>query len=116
MKRNLARLKNGEYPKNIKACEEIRDMFTRSDIREKFGLTYDNDAKFYIETVVNDDYAFTVFASEFVINTVNEHIHGERKYLMDATFDCIPEAFYQLLIISIEYKNDVSTTQREIIH
>lgn len=33
----------------------------------------------------------------------------ERHYLMDATLDVVPDGnFYQLLIIHIEYKNDVS--------
>lgn len=115
MKRNLDRHKNKEYPKNTKVYEEIRDKFSRPEIIEKYGLTYDNDAKCYIETVVEENYTFTVFSSEFVINIVKNHIQGERKYLMDATFDCIPREFYQLLIISVEFMNDVSKSVKSLV-
>lgn len=76
---------------------------------ETYGYTMDNDAKLYIDTVVTSEYAFTVFASKFVIDFIKENIKPEsRNYLIDATFDSIPKDFYQLLIISIEYQNDVS--------
>lgn len=69
----------------------------------------DGDEKLYIGTVVKSKYAFTVFASKFVIDFIEKNIEpSSRKYLMDATFDSLPKDFYQLLIISIEYQNDVS--------
>lgn len=75
---------------------------------EEYGYNLDGDAKFYIDTVVAPDYAFTVFASKHTINFIEENIDPEsRHYLMDATFDGLPPGFYQLLIIAIEYQNDV---------
>lgn len=76
---------------------------------EKYGYNYENDGKFYIDTVVTPHYAFTVFASNFVIDFIEKNMeHTSRNYLMDATFDSLPKEYYQLFIISIEYQNDVS--------
>lgn len=92
-------------------------MFERPEIREKYGYTYDGDAPFYVGSVVNDEYAFTIFKSEFVIENIKANIlPADRKYLMDGTFDCIPKEFYQLVIISIEYENDVSCTMNMKYH
>lgn len=83
----------------------------QSDIIEEYGYNLEHDSRFYIDTVVNPNYAFTVFASQFVIEFIQENIKPEcRYYLMDATFDGLPPGYYQLLIISIEYQNDVSIT------
>lgn len=83
-------------------------MFTAPEILQKYGFTYDHDAPLYVDTVVTPDYAFTIFKSQFVIDQIEEHIQpAERKYLMDGTFDRIPKEYYQLVIISVEYKNDV---------
>lgn len=76
---------------------------------DKYGYNMEHDAKCYIDTVVTPHYAFTVFASKFVIDFIEKNIEpSTRNYLMDATFDSLPKGFYQLLIISIEYQNDVS--------
>lgn len=76
---------------------------------EKYGHTFDGDSKFYFGTEIQKDFAFTVFASEFVINFVKNNITPRRRrYLMDGTFDSLPKGYYQLLIICIEYANDVS--------
>lgn len=67
------------------------------------------DGDFYIDTVVEKDFAFTVFASKFVIDFIQKNIDAtSRSYLMDGTFDSLPDAYYQLLVISIEHNNDVS--------
>lgn len=85
-------------------------MFEIPEIREKYGYTYDGDAPLYVGCEVNDQYAFAIFKSQFVIDQIKANIlPADRKYLMDGTFDCIPKEFYQLVIISIEYKNDVSS-------
>lgn len=75
----------------------------------KYGYSYELDGKFYIDTVLSPNYEFTVFASDYVINFIRENIApASRRYQMDGTFDSLPSGFYQLLIISIEYQNDVS--------
>ena len=79
-------------------------------IMEQYGFNLERDGKFYIETVIEDHYAFTVFASKFVIDFIQEQIQpNKRHYLMDGTFDSLPSEYYQLLILSIEYENDVSS-------
>lgn len=109
MKRNLARHKNDEYVAKANSCEEVRDIFLKKAVIEKHGYTLDGDAKFYINTVIKKDFAFTIYASKFVIDFIKEKIEPhERKYLMDGTFDCMPKYFYQLLIISVEYQHEVS--------
>ena len=76
---------------------------------EKYGYNYENDGKFCIDIVVTPDHAFTDFASKFVMNFIEKNMEPTaRNYLMDATFDSLPKEYYQLLIISIEYQNDVS--------
>lgn len=74
---------------------------------EKYGYNYEHDDKFYIDTVVAPTYAFSVFASKFVIDFIEKNLET-RNYLIDATFDSLPDEFYQLLIIAVEYKNKVS--------
>ena len=108
MRRNLDRLKKDKYIAKAKSCQEVRDIFLKPDVINKHGLTYDGDAKFYVNTIVETNFAFTVFASKFTIDTIRTIKPSERKYLMDGTFDRIPKYFYQLLIILIEIDSDVS--------
>lgn len=109
MKKTLSRYKNKIYPKVPDSIENIREKFEDMKIMEKYGYNLESDSKFYIDTVVTSHYSFTVFASKFVIDFIEKNIEpASRKFLMDATFDSLPKDFYQLLIISIEYQNDVS--------
>lgn len=109
MKRTLLRHKNPTYPSYLKTVDGIRDIFKKENVMEKYGYNLENDARFYAGTVSNEKHGFTVFASQFVINFIQKNIAPKsRCYLMDGTFDKLPRPFYQLLIISIEYQNDVS--------
>lgn len=75
----------------------------------KYGYTLDGDSRFYIDTIVTQEYSFIIFCSQYVVNFIKDNIPvGSRHYMMDGTFGSIPKAFYQLLIIAIEYQNDVS--------
>lgn len=109
MKRNMNRVKNSQYPKNPKTCEELKAIFTEPDILNKYGYNLDITEALYIDDVDNDEYGFCLFASQSTINIVRLHIETKkRKYLIDGTFSCALKLFYQLLIISIEFNNDVS--------
>lgn len=109
MQKTLQRHKNKCHPKNPRSVDGIREVFLQPQIIEKYGSNLEDDGRFYIDTIVEDDYAFTVFASKYVIDFIQEHIPpNKRHYLMDGTFDSLPKEYYQLLIISIEYQNDVS--------
>lgn len=107
MKRTLIRHKIKKYPKIPKTLIEIKDELNSPENAE-FGRTRDGKDLLYIDTVIEKQYSFAVFASKKVIDLVEEYINPqERNYLMDGTFRVVPAMFYQLFIISIEYANDV---------
>lgn len=109
MKRNMDRVKNETYPKRPNSLEELKEIFQNPQILNKYGLNLDVTENLYIETVVTDDYGFCLFASHATINMVKLNITAQhRNYLIDGTFSCSPKMFYQLLIICVEFKNDVS--------
>lgn len=112
IKRTLQRHKNQQHPSDPRSVDGIREKFEDRNIMEKYGYNLEKDSKFYIGTVVEEDYAFTVFASKYVIDFIQKEIPAnERSYLMDGTFDSLPTEFYQRLIISAEYRNDVSSVR-----
>lgn len=109
IKRNLYRLRDKRYPKRPSTDEEIQKAFENDDISAEFGQTLDKRRPLYAGSVVEkNNYAFYVFASFGIIEMVKKHIPpDQRKFLMDGTFKIVPRRFRQLLIIAIEYKNDV---------
>lgn len=109
VKRTLERVKSKKYPAVPSSIQDLQIEFKKPHIIEKYGYTFDGDAKLYIDTVVTPHHEFTVFASHFVIDFIQNNMAPEtRNYLMDGTFDSLPAGFYQMLIISVEYQNDVS--------
>lgn len=107
MKRTLIRHKNKKNPNIPRTLLEIKDALNSPENAE-FVRTRDGKDLLYIDTVIEEKYSFTVFASKKVIDLVEEYINPEqRNYLMDGTFRVVPAMFYQLFIISIEYANDV---------
>lgn len=105
----MDRVKNNKYPESPKTFEEIRANFAKPEIMTKYGYNLDVSDTLYIDTIINDEYGFSLFASLSTINILRLHIETKkRKYLIDGTFSCVPKLYYQLLIISIEFKNDVS--------
>lgn len=110
MERNLRRLKNKKYPKRPTTAGEIIDAFQNPSIVQEFGLNLRADNRFYVDTIVTkSNSSFTIFASYPIIEMIKKNIlPNERKYLLDGTFDVTPFGhYYQLLVIYIEYQNDV---------
>lgn len=105
--RSLHRWKNDQHPKIPNSIQELQSAFEKPEIIDKYGSTYEGNGKFYINTILSPKCDFTVFASPFIMKFIEENIK-DRRYLMDGTFDSLPKGFYQMLIISIEYKDDVS--------
>lgn len=105
VKRSLGRLKNKEYPKRPKTLQQVQNAFENPDLFE-FCETLDKSGRIHVVTVITDEYSFCLFASFKTIDFIKENI-DQRYYLMDGTFKIVPSQFYQLLIISIEFKNDV---------
>lgn len=86
----------------------MKDALESHSVFLDYSYCLDGRTRFYIQTVVDPCYSFSVFASHKIINIIREHISpGQRQYLMDGTFKIVPRSFYQLLIISIEFMNDV---------
>lgn len=109
IKQTLLRHKNKKYPKDPGTVNGIRETFLQEEIFKEYGSNLEGDEDFYIDIIVEEDFAFTIFASKFVIDFIEKNIApSSRTYLMDGTFDSLPNAYYQLLVISIEYNNDVS--------
>lgn len=110
IKKTLQRCKNKKYPKKPRSIEDIRDTFLDPDVIKQYGYNLEGDMQFYAGTVIENDYGFTIFISKFTMDFIENNIApGSRHYLMDGTFDSLPGNFYQLLIITIEYRNDVSS-------
>lgn len=117
MKKTLERSKNKTYPKTGRSLGEIRDQFQNHKIMEEYGYNLEHDSKFYVGTKIAEDYGFVVFKSQYVVDFIKESIPAEsRHFVMDGTFDSLPEGFYQLIIIAVEYKNEVSATHHIYIY
>lgn len=113
VKRTLLRRKNPQYPKLPKTFLEFKNMIIKPEYMSKYGYTHDGESRFYIDTVVTPDYEFIVFASHHTINFIKSNIPPEsRNYVADGTFNSLPLGSYQLLIIAIEFQNDVSFNYR----
>lgn len=109
MKRHLERTKNAKHLNCPKTCRELKKIFKEQDIIDKYGYNLKTTEKLYIDTVVRKNFAFSLFASFSTMKIIKDYIDPRsRKYLIDGTFSCAPRLYYQLLIILIEYKNDVS--------
>lgn len=105
----LQRIKNKQYPEIPKSCKEIEEVLKKPETFENFGHTLTKKNQLYIGSEVNDKFSFHVFASISVIEFIKENISvDQRFYLIDGTFKIVPRKLSQLLIISIEFKNDVS--------
>lgn len=108
VQRTLYRLRDKKYPKHPKTHQEIKQVMSNPKVSQDFGRTMDNANQFYFGSVVNKLFAFHVFASLAVINMIKDKIRDcDRSFLIDGTFKMVPRMCAQLLIISIQYKNNV---------
>lgn len=110
VKRTLNKIKNAKHPKIPQDPANLRLLFDKLDIFAKYGYTLDQASSFYVDTIVTPQFSFCVFKSESIIGIIKKNIDPtHRHYLIDGTFSCVPAGFYQVIIISIEYQNDVSS-------
>lgn len=114
MERNARRYKNKGYPKLPKGATDLIKIFSDKEIAEKYGLNLRKTKPFYIDTVVQGREFFTVFASHQIIKLVEQFIAPKDRtltltFMLDGTFKIVPiKKYYQLLIIHIQYGNDVN--------
>lgn len=109
MAKNLNRYAKKNYPK-ANTVAEVKAALEKPDIALQYRKNLRGNFDFYIDTIeMGQKSAFTVFASYQIMDMINKHIPiGQRHYLMDGTFNVTPVGFYQLLVIHIMFKNDVS--------
>lgn len=110
MERNLRRYTSTKYPRIPKTVDEVINAYEDPSVAQNFGQNLRKTEQFYIDTVqIEPNSAFTVFASHQLLNLVKKHVPFDEHFiLMDGTFDVAPIGYYQLLVIYILYKNDVS--------
>lgn len=111
MHRQIGQIK----PPPAKTPEEILKSFENPDILNRFGFNMRKTERFYFDTIIDKtvmpQISFTLFASIEMINLIKKNIPpANRRYMIDGTFDITPlGSYYQLLIIHIEYRHDVSS-------
>lgn len=116
VEKNVARRTKKKRPQHVKTPDSIARAFENAETLNDFGLNMRKTERFYIDTIIESgkrgepDVSFTLFASLQMIDLIKKHIPPQnRRYMMDATFDITPlGSYYQLLVIYIEYSNDVS--------
>lgn len=99
IKKQLARIRNRQYPKLptkdesdtvIDFHRKHRTVLNDESIRKEFGRTLDNRHKLYFGSFIATLFAFHVFVSTTVIDMIQTNITKEklqtRRYLMDGTF------------------------------
>lgn len=107
VERTLRRIASKTMPPAPKTIEQIGSTFENEHVNRLYGQTLhktdDEKNQFYRTTHVEDEFAYSVFASQRCIDLIESHyeVH-ERKYCIDATFKVVPLLFYQLLIIYFE--------------
>lgn len=120
LKRSLCYIKNQVLPKKPKSALEIKQMLENESILEKFGTSkciFSNETPaesqlFYKDTIIEKDFAYSVFMSPTISQTIRLSSNLERHFLMDATFNIVPESGYkQLLTIHIAHLNHVSKSK-----
>lgn len=109
LERNTRRYKD-TFPRMPKCPSHIIKAFADPQIYDKYALNLRKTHPFYIATVEHDEKTFfSIIVSHQIMQMIEENIPPkDRKYLIDGTFKVTPMGgFQQLMIIHIEYKNDV---------
>lgn len=114
MARSCYRYKSEDLPASPHSAVELKEAFEREDIMERFGQSIvgvnEIATVFFRGAHVGDEFAYAVFASQRIIESIEKNIVvTRRKYLMDATFKICPYGeFKQLLVIHIEFSESVT--------
>lgn len=108
MRRHLIRIRNGVMPVTPNSPAEIKANFQNEDIMAEFGMTQATpthpSSAFFRDVVVERDFAYCIFASQQIIDEIEQLAPERRNYYMDGTFKVVPYcSFNQLLIIYCEF-------------
>lgn len=111
MERNLYKIHKDVMPVAPKTPGEVLKMFGMEHIMNTYGKSLDEGHIFYVDTVIEEDFSYTIFKSKGICNIIDRLPKAQRKFLLDGTFKSCPRGSYdQLLIIYLEYYNHVRFT------
>lgn len=112
MRRHSQRIKNNFMPKSPSSFKDILKMFQENKIMKEFGMSrYEKDEKFYYNTIIEENFAYSIFMSPTICSIINSWENNEpRNYLMNETFSITPTGsiFKQIIIIHIAHSEYVS--------
>lgn len=106
----MRHLRQNTLPKVPSNCQDIRELFEKEDIMKEYGLSYHDSPRIFYKGVYEcASFAYCVFASDEIIETMQANITVQnRHFLIDATFKVVPLGpFTQLLVIYTEYFREV---------
>lgn len=108
MKRQLYRIRGEGIPKCPSTSLEIKQLFEKDDFCQEFGVSKHVNKPFYRDTIIEDDFSYSIFISPTIAEIIHKKPKG-RRYLIDGTFKTVPSCgFKQLLVIHYYYMEHVS--------
>lgn len=113
MRRQLFNIKQEDLPKCPMSFADIITIFQNENVYQQFGISRyeENDKPFYIDTVISQNFSYTLFASPTIINGIRSmSILEPRTFIVDGTFNIVPVSknFKQLLTLHIVHAEHVS--------
>lgn len=106
VERTMRRIKQSTMPAPPKKVEDIHACFDNEAVNEMYGRTKQktNTEKnqFYRTTHICGEFAYSLFASERIIDLIQTYAVDKRRFMMDATFKIVPKMYSQLLVIYFE--------------
>lgn len=102
----MRRYKKATMPSAPKKFEDIDAAFQNEAVNNVYGRTQQTSDteknQFYRTTFVSEDFSYSLFASQRIIDLIQEYPIEKRRYMMDATFKIVPKMYSQLLVIYFE--------------
>lgn len=102
LKATLHRIRKSEAPENPHQAANVEAIFDDPATFERFGKSLGvNPEPFYRGTITIGEKVGVIFGSGDIIRNLNQ---TNRRYYIDGTFSIVPQQFYQLLIVGVEYE------------
>lgn len=102
----MRRVKKKLMPTPPTKIEDIHGSFENETVNNAYGRTKHKEDteknQFYRTTHVGDEFSYSLFASQRIIDLIDKYPVEKRRFMMDATFKIVPKMFSQLLVIYFE--------------